>query len=319
MPKYAAVELGGMSIRVAVSDHVGSNPSQHEKFTTYTHIDPETGELVHLDPAIPLGQAVEWLEAHQPFDAIGIASFGPIVPEVSSETYGMVTKGTPKKAWREVNVVAPFRKFDVPILFDTDVNAPALHEYRLWKKVKPNVTSCAYITVGTGIGVGLIVNEKPVHGLMHPEAGHILFPLMPGETFDGTPNHPVPTGVESMTSAPALALRLGLDNPDQLRDVPLDHEVWDVLIHYVAGLCATLVLVVSPERIVIGGGIMANKGPLFEKIRAKVKANLCGYLQQDEILNEPDDYIVPASSEDAGLVGALALSEEALKRASAST
>ena len=118
-------------------------------------------------------QIVAWLKERQPFRSLAIASFGPIDPRPGSKTFGYITT-TPKVAWRNFDLYGAFDVFDVPMAFDTDVNAPAVYEYLHARQYEnPQITSCAYITVGTGVGIGLVVNGKPVHGLMHPEAGHI--------------------------------------------------------------------------------------------------------------------------------------------------
>lgn len=172
---------------------------------------------------------------------LGIASFGPIDPRKSSKTYGYITS-TPKKKWRDTDLVTPFREAfkHVPIGFDTDVNAPAMYEYVHAVEGGEDISSCAYITVGTGVGVGLVINGKNVHGLLHPEAGHILCPKMPGDTFNGLDGWNIPQGVEAHTCSVALAKQAGVTIND-LKDLNDADPLWDVAAYHIAVLCVNLV------------------------------------------------------------------------------
>jgi fructokinase len=202
----------------------------------------------------------------------------------------------------------------IPFRFDTDVNAPALAEYIFHKQ--PGQTSCAYVTVGTGIGVGLIINGATVHGLLHPEAGHLMVAKQVGDTFEGTcPFHGC--CIEGMCSTGALAARKGCPAsalPDLLDEDPL----WDTCAFYLAQLCASLILIASPERIVIGGGVM-NRRCLYAKIRKQTAEILKGYIQQEKITtNQIDEYIKePLWGNDAGIVGAAYLAQLAAEGPSA--
>jgi fructokinase len=194
----------------------------------------------------------------------------------------------------------------IPFRFDTDVNAPALAEYKFYQQ--PGQTSCAYITVGTGIGVGLIINGKSVHGLLHPEAGHIQVAREEGDSFGGTcPFHG--SCIEGMCSTGALAARANC----LAADLPLiadDDKLWDTCAYYLAQLCVSLILIASPERIVIGGGVM-NRATLYPKIRAKTAELLKGYIQQDRITSSQiDEYIKePLWGSNSGIVGAAYLAQ----------
>ena len=248
----------------------------------------------------------------QLYDAIGIASFGPIDAKVGSATYGFITS-TPKPGWRNTDVLKLIGLKDEfsgkPFMFDTDVNAPALAEYRLHKR--PGSLSCAYITVGTGIGVGLVCNGQTVHGLVHPEGGHIQVARMPEDGFTGTcPFHGC--CIEGMCSTGALASRAGCE-AEALPDLPEDHPVWDACAYYLAQLCSTLVLINSPERIAIGGGVM-NRTSLYPKIRTKTALLLNEYIQNESITTQQiDEYICPSFwGSQAGIVGASFLASEAL-------
>lgn len=296
--RYAAVELGGTSIRVAIAEDRADNIVVRKTFLTTT-------------PEKDLPMIKRFLKEQKPFISLGIASFGPIDPRKSSETYGYITS-TPKKLWRNTDLVGSFRKdFDVPIGFDTDVNAPAMFEYMHARENGAEISSCAYITVGTGVGVGLVVNGKNVHGLLHPEAGHILCPPKAGDDFPGLDGWAIPQGVEAHTCSLALAKQSGVKF-QELKDLPDNDPLWDTAAYYLAVLCVNLILIASPERIVIGGGVL-NRTVLYPKIRSNIQRLLNGYIQVDAITTDKiDQYVVaPAFSGDAGLVGALSLALDA--------
>lgn len=297
-PRFAAVELGGTSIRVAIAEGECSNIVARESFVTG-------------DPVETLARVHAWLSCHK-FDALGVASFGPIEPRRGRAKYGFITT-TPKPGWQDVDVLGMLRAadFGVPVAFDTDVNAPAVAEFRAARSSAPQLTSCAYMTVGTGIGVGLVINGAPVHGMLHPEAGHCPAPAPPGDSWRNTLGHLIPSGIEANVCAPALAARAGVAQ-SELAALPDSHPVWDQCAHYLAVLCVDLTLITSVERIVIGGGVPA-RASLLPRVRAKFLELLNGYLRLDELTPERvDEYIVaPANGADAGLVGALTLARDA--------
>jgi fructokinase len=248
--RFAAIEGGGTSWVAAIMEKEPHNIVERTRFTTRA-------------PEITLGEIRQWLSERQ-FDAIGVASFGPVDANPSSVTYGYITS-TPKPGWKDTNVlgILGVREFGVPFLFDTDVNAPALAEHIMCNGSK--TSSCAYITVGTGIGVGLVVNDQTVRGLMHPEAGHLMVARQQGDTFAGTcPYHGA--CVEGMCASGALTARKQLSDAAELADLPDDDPVWDACAYQLAQLCANLIYIASPERIVFGGGVM-NRQSLYPKIR----------------------------------------------------
>lgn len=269
----------------------------------------ERASFATTTPDETLSAIKEWLKARaHRIVALGIATFGPIDPKPDSPTYGYIT-ATPKPGWQNTDVVGAL-KLDVPTLFDTDVNAPAWAEFVL----AASCSSLAYVTVGTGVGVGLVINGAPVHGLLHPEAGHIACPQFPGDDLDAAGltslNCPNWFEVEAMCATRALARRAHCD-PDDLKSLPDDHPVWDAAAHYLASMCANLVLVASPEKIVLSGGVM-QRASLFPKIRSNLLRFLNGYIP---VLVAADDYIVPSAwGNDAGIVGALFLARAALDR-----
>lgn len=298
----AAIEGGGTTW-VAAMCYEGSLDEQFDRI-----------EIPTSDPSTTIGTIRSWLSDHvSNLAAIGIASFGPIDAKLSSSKYGFITS-TPKPGWANTDVVGLLglrEEFShIPFKFDTDVNAPALAEYRLFKK--PGSTSMAYITVGTGIGVGLVVNGATVHGLVHPEGGHVQVARTHSDDFTGTcPFHK--HCIEGMTSTGALAQRAGV-SAAELANLPDDHPVWDQAAYYLAQLCMTIVLIVSAERIVIGGGVM-NRTCLYSKIRSQLKILLSEYIQHDALTTDAglDDFIVPSVwSGRAGIVGAAYLAQEAL-------
>lgn len=294
----AAVEGGGTTWVCATA--LASSPTELvevESFPTTTPVETLTA-------------ISEWL-SKRTFDSLGIACFGPIDPDESSETYGYITE-TPKPGWQNTDVVGFLRDRlpgdkNIPIAFDTDVNAPALAEAR-----QSHFSSLAYVTVGTGVGVGLVVNGAPVHGLLHPEAGHISCPRFPAdEDFDdsGLTSLDCPGWfeVEAMCATRALARRAGVPAQD-LKNLPDDHEVWEACSHYLAAMCANLVLVVSPQKIILSGGVM-QRDSLFPKIRRKVVKMLNGYIPVKRLQDE--DFITPSQwGNRAGIIGALALTQK---------
>ena len=278
--RLAAVEGGGTTWVCAIAIDSPDNFVERQVFPT---TDPET----------TLGQVKDWLLS-QSFDAIGIATFGPIDAKLGSPTFGYITS-TPKPKWANTNVVGLLGMYDefkhIPFRFDTDVNAPALAEYTLHGQgVK--LTSCAYITVGTGIGVGFVVNGNTVKGMMHPEGGHIQVKRCSGDTFAGTcPFHS--DCVEGMCSSGALCARASCISSD-LPTLPDDHIVWEHCAYYIAQLCATMVMISSPEVICIGGGVL-NRASLYPRIRELTLSILNGYIQHD--LLTPDrihEFIKPS-------------------------
>jgi fructokinase len=274
----AAVEGGGTTWVVVICDSEPSNIIDKAEFETTT-------------PEITLGLIKEWLK-ERPFDAIGVASFGPIDCNSSSSTFGFITS-TPKPRWGNTNVLQLLGIYDefkgIPYKFDTDVNAPAFAEYKFYGKAEH--TSCAYITIGTGVGVGLVINGKTVHGLAHPEAGHLHVQKRVGDSFEGTcPYHG--SCIEGMCSTGALSKRSNCRAED-LPSLSDEDEVWEITSYYIAQLCASLIMMACPERIVIGGGLM-NRTILYEKIREQTIQILNGYIQLEAITSKIDELIVPS-------------------------
>ena len=237
--------------------------------------------------------------------ALGVASFGPVDLDPRSATYGSITT-TPKPGWQHVDLLGPLRRaLGVRIAFDTDVNAAALAEHR-WGAAQ-NVSSVVYVTVGSGVGGGIVLNGRPVHGLVHPEMGHQRLPHdRARDPFPGVcPHHG--DCWEGLASAPALAARWG-QPPETLPDA---HPAWDLEADYLALGLANVVLVLSPERIVLGGGVM-TRASLWPLVRAKLQTVLAGYVSAPALRKGIESYLVPAALGDrAGVLGAIALAQAA--------
>jgi fructokinase len=393
----AAVEGGGTTFKVAVvrltpqtllpSPPPSSSSSSDDANQNSIHILHRAEYPSDVDPHLCLRRCADFLRRHMPpdegYEALGVACFGPLGLHRNTVAYGRILPSSPKAIWRNVDVLTPLvqacrrraendndedeDKTSLAVMLDTDVNAPALVEYRRalhaqqqrqqqQQQQRQNdssgtagsaapvawLSSCAYVTVGTGVGVGLVVNGSPVHGLMHPEAGHVLVPsLLPNDSFEGyswgrdtCPYFGVNT-VEGTTSSVALVERLqhmtrmmqqhGGDGGaaaqlssstgqgrNVLATLPDDHEIWEHAVNAVASLCVTLLLTVSVERIVLGGGVVQHRPALLDQIRRRVPVLVNGYL--DLPTNNMSDLIVTSDyGDDAGLYGAVGLAQEALR------
>ena len=239
-------------------------------------------------------------------EALGVGSFGPLDLDTNSKAYGHVTT-TPKPGWANYDLLGHLKKeLNVPAGFDTDVNAAAFGEAR-WGAAQ-GLDSCLYYTVGTGIGVGVYAGGQLIHGLVHPEGGHVLVRRHPDDTFAGAcPYHG--DCLEGMAAGPAIAKRWG-QSGDSL---PEDHPAWDIEAHYLAEAITGAILLLSPKKIILGGGVM-HQSQLFPLIRQKVAKNLNGYVASS-VLDDLDSYIVPPGlGDNAGLVGSIALGVEAAGR-----
>jgi fructokinase len=288
------LEAGGTKVVCAV----GTGPHDVRAETRFATTTPE--ETLGRVVAFFVEQA-----AHTPLAAMGIAGFGPLDLDPRSATFGFVTT-TPKSGWRNVDLVGPLRRaLDVPVSLDTDVNGAALAEHR-WGSGR-GVGTLVYVTVGSGIGGGAVIDGRPLHGLVHPEMGHLRLPHdRHRDPFAGIcPHHG--DCWEGLASAPALAARWG-QPPETLPD---DHPAWDLEAHYLALGLASVVLVLSPERVVLGGGVL-SRASLLPRVRTSLVTTLAGYVRSPALAEGIDDYVVaPALGERAGVLGALALAQDA--------
>lgn len=247
-------------------------------------------------------------QLHGPIEALGIGSFGPVDLDPASATWGFIT-ATPKPGWAHTDLAGTLRsELGVPVAFDTDVNAAALGEWR--HGAAQGLDTCLYLTVGTGIGGGAIAGGRLLHGLVHPEMGHVRVPRDSADlAFPGIcPFHG--DCLEGLASGPAMAARWGMA-PESL--LP-DHHAWTLEARYLALALAGFVCTLSPQRIIMGGGVMAEPS-LLPRVRQHLQTLLNGYVQAPEVLTGMDRYVVaPALGSRAGVVGALVLAGQARTR-----
>jgi fructokinase len=292
---FGAVEAGGTKFVCAIGDSRGTIHSE-ERFPT---TDP-TSTLTAMR-----GFLRERSQQVGKLAGIGVGCFGPIELDESSAHYGYITR-TPKPGWGNTDIVGVLRReFACPIAFDTDVNAAALAEHR-WGAAQ-DLRNLVYLTIGTGIGGGAIVNAAPLHGLLHPEMGHIYPRRHPLDIeFAGVcPFHQ--DCLEGLASGPAIRARTGVS----LQELDPAHPQWEIEADYLGQLCALLVVTLSPQRIVMGGGVMSQLR-LLPLIRRRLLHWLAGYIDRSEIVSNADRYIVPtALGNQAGILGALALAIDA--------
>jgi len=296
---FGAVEAGGTKFICAVGNARGEILAQ-TRFPT-------------CEPASTLATMLDFLRQQRnnfgSYAAVGIGSFGPIELDATSTLYGHIRR-TPKSGWSDTDKVGPIaREFSCPIGFDTDVNGAALAEH-IWGCAR-DIEDLVYLTVGTGIGGGVIVNGKTITGLMHPEIGHLFPRRHPLDVnFKGIcPFHD--DCLEGLASGTAIIARTGFP----LDQLAISHPQWEIEADYLGQLCAQLVLMISPRRIVIGGGVMGQTR-LLPMIREQTCHWLRGYIDRREIMTAVDDYIVlPGLGPRSGVLGALALAMSAATQA----
>ena len=284
---YGGVETGGSWCVCAL----GRGPAElvaEEQFPT-------------TDPDTTLGRIADFFRRNAGAVAIGIGSFGPVDLDPTSSTWGYVTS-TPKPGWQHVSVASVLKEqLGVPVAFDTDVAAAAIGEHR-WGAVRGAGAVC-YLTVGTGIGAGLLRDGQPWHGLIHPEVGHLRIPRDRGrDSFRGScPVHG--DCWEGLAGGLAIAERWGI-SPDQLPD---DHPAWALEADYLAVGIVAIVMVASPQRVIVGGGVMKRRS-LLPMIRSRVRGLVAGYLDTPLLSEQIDAYLVPPRLGDrAGVLGAIAM------------
>jgi fructokinase len=292
MDLFGAVEAGGTKFICAVGDATG-------KILRETRI--ETGAV---DETLPL--VVEFItrsakDLNGKIQRTGIGSFGPLDLNPTSLKFGFITS-TPKPGWSNVDLLGYLRtELECPSVIDTDVNAAVYAEY-LWGAGK-GLHSLVYFTIGTGIGGGALINGRPLHGLVHPEMGHIILDHnLELDPFPGNcPYHK--DCFEGLATGPAIQKRWNM-KPE---DIPSGHPAWDLEAWYIARALHSVITILSPERIILGGGVM-QKEFLFPLICAKTVESLNGYVVSDSILKDINNFIVPpALGTHAGILGSLAL------------
>ena len=286
--RYGALEAGGTKMICAVGDE---NGNIFDEKTIPTTIPNET---------IP--EIIKYFR-DKDIEALGIACFGPLDLDKSSPTYGNILK-TPKLAWTDLEIYSVLKdELGVPANIDTDVAGSLLGEVT-WGGSQ-GLKNAVYITIGTGIGGGILSNGEILHGMLHPELGHMILARHESDTFDGVcPFHR--NCFEGLASGPSIEARWG-KSADELTD---NEKVWELESFYIAQALSNIILTVCPERIILGGGVM-NQEQLFPLIRDKVVSNLNYYISSNE-LADIDSYIVPASLKGKqGIMGALKLAMDA--------
>jgi fructokinase len=284
---YGSIEAGGTKFVCAIGDS-DFNVIERVSFPTTT-------------PAETLAQVFEFFDKYE-LAAIGIGSFGPIDVNPSSITYGYVTS-TPKPHWSNYNFLGAVKsRYDIPIGWTTDVNAAALGEQGLG--AAQGLSSCLYLTVGTGIGGGAVVNNMLLSGHLHPEMGHIIVRPHPEDDFAGVcPFHG--NCLEGLAAGPAIEKRFGV-KADQLDQ---DHIAWKFEAHYIAQAIMNYTLILSPEKVILGGGVM-NQAHLFPMIRETLKQLMADYVAMPDL----EDYVVgPALGNNAATIGCFMLAKNLMK------
>lgn len=290
MKRYGALEAGGTKMVLSILDENGTM-LERKSIPTRT-------------PAETMPEMAAFFREHS-VTALGIGCFGPLDLNPSSPTYGEITT-TPKLAWKHYPILHKFNEeLEIPVAIDTDVNGAALAEAKLG--AAKGLNSCLYVTIGTGIGGGLVIGGKPIHGLTHPEVGHML--------VTPEPDDPSPEGfcpyhkhcLEGLAAGPAIEKRWGMPGSQ----LPQSHPAWELESSYIAQLCVNAIMMVSPERIILGGGVMQQEF-LIGDVRRKTIERLGGYLDCEAVQNGFEEYIVtPGLGVNSGVMGAYLLAREA--------
>jgi fructokinase len=282
--RLGAIEAGGTKFVLAVGSEEGTVFVRQSIPTT--------------TPDETLAKVLSFFTTN-PVDRLGIGTFGPVDLNPESETYGSILQ-SPKLAWRGVNYFTALARLNVPMMIDTDVNVCALSESVMGSA--QDVDSCVYITVGTGIGGGAVVNGTTITGLQHPEMGHVPVIKHPKDPFAGRcPSHS--NCLEGLASGPAIEDRFGVS----AKELGPDHLAWEIEADYLAQAVYTYALTLSPKKVILGGGVMNVPG-LLEQIRTKFISYNNGYLAH---LESVENYIVrPGLGEDVGIIGCFLLSLE---------
>ncbi len=292
MTTLGALEAGGTKMVLAVFTPEGN-------MLDTVSIPTETPEQT-------MPEMIKYFSDHH-ISALGIGCFGPLDLNPESKTYGSITM-TPKLAWRMYPIVSEFSKaLNVPVALDTDVNGAALAETVLG--AAKGLSSCLYVTIGTGIGGGLVIDGKCVHGLMHPELGH---QLVTPDSEDPNPEGFCPyhkSCLEGLAAGPSFIKRWGIS----AKDLPHNHIGWKIEAEYLSQMCHNAMMSFSPEKIILGGGVM-QQAFLIPMIRTRTLELLGGYISSPVIDLGLEDYITaPGLGTKSGIMGAYLLGLQALK------
>lgn len=282
---YGAIEAGGTKFVCAVSD---------EKFNIVKRVSFPT-----VYPLETLKSVYDFFDSYGDLKSIGIGSFGPIDINIKSPNYGYVTS-TPKVDWRDFNFLGEMKAhYNMPIGWTTDVNAACLGEYELGSAIEDS--SCIYLTIGTGIGGGAIFNGEFIEGFGHPEMGHILVKRHPDDDFSGwCPYHG--DCLEGLAAGPSIEKRYGI----KAQELEPGHRVWNFIAYYIAQGLVDYTLVLRPEKLILGGGVM-KQTHILELIKREFITLLADYVKIPPI----DEYIVtPSLGDNAGVIGGLILAKK---------
>ncbi len=288
--KYGGIELGGTKMVCAIENESGQI---NDRFVIPTTSSEET-----LDKILAYFK-------DKGLSSLGIGSFGPIDLNRKSETYGYITT-TPKPGWGNVDIVGHFKQLGIPIGFDTDVNAACLGEVK--KGAGKGFDNVIFGTIGTGIGFGVFLNGKLIHGLMHPETGHMVLKKheIDKDFIGPCPYHD--SCLETLASGPSIEKRWH----KKAYDLYDEEKAWELEAFYLGQAISNCIMCYSPEKIILGGGVMHKPG-LIEMVREETLKNLNGYIKKDEVLRNVDSYIVlPELKDDSGIIGSIELGKNEL-------
>ena len=286
---FGGIELGGTKIVCGYGDE--------------EHLLIDRISIPTAKPEDTLNEVKEYFIRNK-VSSLGIASFGPIDLNRKSDTYGYITT-TPKPYWENTDVLSFFKDLEIPLGFDTDVNGACLGEVKYG--AGRGLSNVIYGTIGTGIGFGVYLNDRLLHGLSHPETGHMLIQKQEADReFHGPcPYHD--NCLETLASGPSIEKRYGR----KAQDLYDNEEVWEQESYYLAQAMVNCITMYSPERIILGGGVMHNH-TLMDLTRTKTLKLLNGYIKKEELLDHIDRYIVlPELKDDAGIIGAIELGKMA--------
>jgi fructokinase len=293
MSLYGGIEAGGTKFVCAI----GSSPEDLQNEVRFETTSPKE----------TINRTLEYFKEQnlkEKLLSIGIGAFGPVELNRDSSNYGFITS-TPKPGWNNINIYGLIKEeLKIPVGFNTDVNAAALGEYE-WGAGQ-GLNNFIYLTIGTGIGGGAIINGRLLHGLQHPEMGHIFIPQdTKADPYEGNcPFHK--NCFEGLASGPAMKNRWG-KSPEDLNK---NHKAWDLEVQYISLALTNYICTLSPERIIIGGGIMEQKN-LLPLIHSSVKKMLNNYIHMEEFTDNIEKYIVlPSLGKKAGILGALVLAKK---------
>jgi fructokinase len=298
-PLLAGVELGGTKC-VCI---IGSGPDDIRDQVSIPTAERDS-TLARINSILD-----GWQATHGPIEALGLASFGPLDLRPQSRAFGHITS-TVKPGWGGTDVFGQLgRRRGIPVEINTDVNGAALAEGR-WGAAR-GLEDFAYITVGTGVGVGLIVAGRPVFGCNHTELGHIRGARLAGDTWPGICQFHGDC-IEGLASGPAIGARAGMPGSQ----VPADSPVWGPVTHALAQLLQTILLATAPKRILMGGGVVERRPELLEQVREQFVSGMHGYLDLEDLTGGVDRYVVPPGlGVLAGPLGSLALAANAFSAA----